>query len=322
MLLVGDDASLSFMSHTAATALTLGSALSAAGAQALAAGVAAKLKVAASTVSLAADAAAAGRHVLQSGGAAAATLQGACCGLVSIQPASLVLVVRAARRCAGSNPHRFALRPPDSCLPACRPMCSVLAFSRLISFRVRPPRCPSAVSGLPTTDSQIQLAGTLISSGATLTSILAQAGVSATIAAAPATTSVRAEVTLNLQNATQAALATAAQTAAVSGGAHTASMDAVFPGAAVLAEGAALVVKPPVAPSPPLPPSPPVVVVSAAAAQTCEVAAGASCFPGVQCIIPSIVEQAAGMTVRCGACPAGYTGALLPYFRVLARLSF
>lgn len=183
--------------------------------------------------------------------------------------------------------------------------------------RLRPTaQFPNAVSRLQPTDAQIQRF--LSSGGAALAALLAQAGSTpaaaaaagaavAAAAAAAASVSVRAELVLNLRDPAEAVQATAAQAAALARGAHTAAVQqAGFSGAAVIAEGGALVERPAAqqAESPPPPPPPPLAAAAPAAAAACE-----ACFPGVECIVASIVEQAMGAALRCGACPAGYSGA-------------
>lgn len=100
---------------------------------------------------------------------------------------------------------------------------------------------------------------------------------------------------MSAPDAQSAASATAALASAVSTGGFTAAVSAAFPGAVVVSDGA-----PDEAPREGT-------FVPAASVQTCT-AVGLRCFPGVPCVLPSIVDAAKGAAISCGACPSGYTG--------------
>lgn len=160
----------------------------------------------------------------------------------------------------------------------------------------------AAVIGLAATEAAVRLANTILSSGKTLASMLESAGFSVNaslITPSRPAIALKASVNTNLKDATLLEAAAAEQAAALASGSHTAAMNKVFPGAVVVADGAPFV---------PKARGNTTEFVPATYVQTCS-AIGLSCFPGVQCVLPSIVGAANGEPIQCGACPSGYTGA-------------
>lgn len=158
------------------------------------------------------------------------------------------------------------------------------------------------MNGLPPTDTQVRLAGTILSSGSALAALLNQAGylVSSTaITPSRPAVLVAARINLNLNDSGAAAEAAEAHDKALSGGSHTAAVSGVLAGAVVTAAGAPFVQ--------PVAGGDATLFVEAASVQTCS-AVGLTCFPGVQCQLPSIVGAAGGEPIRCGACPSGFYG--------------
>lgn len=168
-----------------------------------------------------------------------------------------------------------------------------------------PPQRPPAVAGVAPTNAAVRQAGSLLSSGAALAALLTQAGFPVAASAISPTAPqvvVLATLSVNLiDGASSAQAAAAEQAAAVASGLHSAGVGRAMPGAVVQLAGAATVkgASPPGA----LP-----AFVPAPFAQTCS-AVGLSCFPGVQCQLPSIVGAALGEPIRCGECPRGFRGA-------------
>lgn len=165
-----------------------------------------------------------------------------------------------------------------------------------------PHPCPlsSAVMGIPPTDAAVRLAASVLSSGATLAKLLEAAGFptdAAAVQPSPPTTTVKANVIVLVEDMASGDAAAEELAAALAAGAYTAAVQKTFAGAVVVADGAPAVLH-----------SPSTVFVPAAGVQTCT-AIGLNCFPGVQCVLPSIVEAANGVPIQCGSCPPGYTGA-------------